>query len=114
LAWKRLPVFARDLIIFLILYIVLWRAVSIHAVHRDIYSCLANQRDGLYTTLVAVEATLLGLHRGSLDHRSGLRAGLALRYRPQVSTLERPVRFVHGGYALVSLCHRQLPDRAAS
>jgi hypothetical protein len=60
MARKRPPVFARELIIFLILYIVLWRVVSIHAVHRDLYSYLAKQRGGLYTTLLVVEATLLG------------------------------------------------------
>jgi nitrate reductase NapE component len=38
MARKRPPVFARELFIFLILYIVLWQVVSIHAVHRDLCS----------------------------------------------------------------------------
>ena len=60
MARKRVPTFARELIIFAILFILLWRIVSIHAVHRHVYSYLASQRGGLYTTLLVVEATLLG------------------------------------------------------
>jgi hypothetical protein len=57
---KRLPPFLVELIIFIILFVVLWRIVAIHGVHRHLYSYLANQRGGLYTTLLTVEATLLG------------------------------------------------------
>lgn len=60
MAQKRLPLFVRELIIFGILIIVLWQTVSIQAVHDHLYSYLANQRSGLYTTLLTVEATLLG------------------------------------------------------
>lgn len=49
-----------EMIIFVILFVVLWRIVTVHAVHRHLYSYLANQRGGLYTTLLTVEATLLG------------------------------------------------------
>jgi hypothetical protein len=57
---KRRSSFPVELIIFIILFVVLWRVLAIHAVHRHLYSYLANQRDGLYTTLLTVEATLLG------------------------------------------------------
>ena len=57
---KRVPSFVRELIIFGVLLIVLWRVASIHSVHRHLYRYLANQRSGLYTTLLTVEATLLG------------------------------------------------------
>lgn len=57
---KRPPVFALELIIFVVVFVLGWRAVSLHTVHRHLYSYLANQRGGLYTTLLAVEATLLG------------------------------------------------------
>lgn len=57
---KRPPSFLIELFIFIILFVVLWRVVTIHAVHRHLYSYLANQRGGLYTTLLTVEATLLG------------------------------------------------------
>ena len=60
MARKRLPVFARELIIFAVLFVLLWRAVSIHTVHHHLYGYLANQRSGLYTTLLTVEATLSG------------------------------------------------------
>lgn len=60
MARKRLPDFARELLIFAIVFIVLWRVASIHTVHRHLYSYLANQRGGLYTTLLTVEGTLLG------------------------------------------------------
>jgi hypothetical protein len=60
MARKRLPGFARELIIFLLVYVVLWRVVSVHDVHRHLYRYLADQRGGLYTTLLTVEATLLG------------------------------------------------------
>jgi hypothetical protein len=60
MAPKRRTAFAVEMIIFAALFILLWRIVSIHAVHRHLYSYLANQRSGLYTTLLAVEATLLG------------------------------------------------------
>lgn len=56
----RVPPFARELIIFAILAVLLGIAASIPAVHRHLYSYLAGQRDGLYSTLLAVEATLLG------------------------------------------------------
>ena len=49
-----------ELIIFVILFVVLWRILAIHAVHRHLYSYLTNQRGGLYTTLLTVEAPLLG------------------------------------------------------
>jgi hypothetical protein len=57
---KRTSSFSVELIIFVILSVVLWRVDAIHAVHRHLYSYLANQRGGLYTTLLTVEATLLG------------------------------------------------------
>jgi hypothetical protein len=57
---KRRSSFPLELIIFIILLVVLWRVVAVHAVHRHLYSYLANQRGGLYTTLLTVEATLLG------------------------------------------------------
>jgi hypothetical protein len=60
MARKRLPGSAGELIVFLVLYAVLWRVVSFHDVHRHLYRYLAGQRGGLYTTLLAVEATLLG------------------------------------------------------
>lgn len=60
MAPKRRTVLAVEMIIFVGLFILLWRIVSIHAVHRHLYSYLANQRSGLYTTLLTVEATLLG------------------------------------------------------
>jgi hypothetical protein len=60
MAQKRSILFARELIIFAVLVILLWRVLSIHAVHRHLYSYLADQRSGLYTTLLTVEATLLG------------------------------------------------------
>jgi len=40
--------------------VVLWRIIAIHTVHRHLYSYLTNQRGDLYTTLLTVEATLLG------------------------------------------------------
>jgi len=57
---KRRSSFLFELFIFIVLFVALWRIVSIHAVHRHLYSYLANQRGGLYTTLLTVEATLLG------------------------------------------------------
>ena len=57
---KRRSSFRFELIMFLVLFVVLWRITSIHAVHRHLYSYLTDQRSGLYTTLLAVEATLLG------------------------------------------------------
>ncbi|SRR6266487_461413 len=60
MAQKRPLPFARELIIFALLAILLWRVVSIHAVHRHMYSYLVDQRSGLYSTLLTVEATLLG------------------------------------------------------
>jgi hypothetical protein len=60
MARKRVPTFALELIIFAILFLLLWRVFSIHTVHRHLYSYLANQRSGLYTTLLTVGATLLG------------------------------------------------------
>lgn len=57
---KRRTVFTSEAIIFAAVFILLWRFVSIHAVHRHLYSYLANERSGLYTTLLTVEATLLG------------------------------------------------------
>jgi hypothetical protein len=56
----RVPPFVRELIIFAVLAILLWLVASIPAAHRHLYSYLAGQRDGLYSTLLAVEATLLG------------------------------------------------------
>lgn len=47
-------------VIFAILFVVLWRVLAVHAVHRHLCSYLTNQRGGPYTTLLAVEATLLG------------------------------------------------------
>jgi hypothetical protein len=52
--------FLVELIIFVTLFLVIWRITAIHTVHRHLYSYLTNQRDGLYTTLLTVEATLLG------------------------------------------------------
>jgi hypothetical protein len=60
MARNRRSSFAVELIIFVILFVVLWRIIAIHTVHRHLYSYLANQRGGLYTTLLTVEATLLG------------------------------------------------------
>jgi hypothetical protein len=60
MARKRLPLFARELIIFAALFALLGWIFSIHAVHRHLYSYLLNQRGGLYTTLLIVDATLLG------------------------------------------------------
>ena len=57
---KRRSSLLFELIIFVILFVVLWRVLEVHAVHRHLYSYLANQRGGLYTTLLTVEATLLG------------------------------------------------------
>jgi len=57
---NRRSSFPFELIIFLILFVVLWRITAIHTVHRHLYSYLMNQRGGLYTTLLTVEATLLG------------------------------------------------------
>jgi hypothetical protein len=57
---KRRSSFFAELIIFIILFVLLWRIDAIHAVHHHLYSYLANQRGGLYTTLLTVEATLLG------------------------------------------------------
>jgi hypothetical protein len=50
----------RELAVFAVLVIILWRGASIHCIHHDLNSFLANQRNGLYTTLLTVEATLLG------------------------------------------------------
>lgn len=60
MARKRLPSFARELIAFILLWILLWRVVAINDIHQHIYHYLSGQRDGLYTTLLTVEATLLG------------------------------------------------------
>jgi hypothetical protein len=60
MASKRPTASAIELIIFVALFALSWRVVSIHAVHRHLYSYLANERSGLYTTLLTVEATLLG------------------------------------------------------
>jgi len=60
MARNRRSSFAVELIIFVILFVVLWRIIAIHTVHRHLYSYLANQRGDLYTTLLTVEATLLG------------------------------------------------------
>jgi hypothetical protein len=60
MARKRLPTFARELIIFAVLFGLLSWIFSIHAVHSHLDSYLLNQRGSLYTTLLAVEATLLG------------------------------------------------------
>ena len=49
-----------ELFIFIVLFVVIWRVIAIHAVHCHLYSYLANQRGGIYTTLLTVEATLLG------------------------------------------------------
>ncbi len=57
---KRRSSFPFELIIFIVLFVVLWRITAIHAVHRHLYNYLTNQRGGLYTTLLTVEATLLG------------------------------------------------------
>jgi hypothetical protein len=57
---KRRSSFRFELIIFLVLFVVLWCITAIHPVHCHLYSYLADQRSGLYTTLLAVEATLLG------------------------------------------------------
>lgn len=57
---KRRCSFPFELFIFIVLFVVLWRITAIHTVHRHLYSYLANQRGGLYTTLLTVEATLLG------------------------------------------------------
>src|SRR6266571_4104016 len=56
----RVPIFVRELVVFAVVFIILWRCFCIHSVHRHLYSYLANQRGDLYTTLLAVEATLLG------------------------------------------------------
>ena len=47
---KRRSSFHFELIIFLVLFVVLWRITAIHAVHRHLYSYLTDQRGGLYTT----------------------------------------------------------------
>src|SRR5260370_14042271 len=57
---NRRSSFPFELIIFLVLFVVLWRITAVHTVHRHLYSYLTNQRGGLYTTLLTVEATLLG------------------------------------------------------
>jgi hypothetical protein len=57
---KRRSSFPFELFIFIVLFVMLWRITAIHTVHRHLYSYLTNQRDGLYTTLLTVEATLLG------------------------------------------------------
>ncbi len=57
---KRRSRFLFELIIFIALFVALWRITAIHTVHRHLYSYLTNQRGGLYTTLLTVEATLLG------------------------------------------------------
>ena len=57
---QRRSSFLLELLIFIVLFVVLWRITAIHAVHRHLYSYLAGQRGGLYTTLLTVEATLLG------------------------------------------------------
>jgi hypothetical protein len=57
---KRRSSFLFELIVFIALFVVLWRITAIHTVHRHLYSYLTNQRGGLYTTLLTVEATLLG------------------------------------------------------
>jgi hypothetical protein len=57
---KRRSSFLVELIIFVILFVALWRILAVHTVHRHLYSYLANQRGGLFTTLLTVEATLLG------------------------------------------------------
>jgi hypothetical protein len=57
---KRRSSFSFELIIFIVLFVVLWRITAIHTVHRHLFSYLTNQRGGLYTTLLTVEATLLG------------------------------------------------------
>jgi hypothetical protein len=57
---KRRSSFPSELIIFVVLFVVLWRITAIHTVQRHLYSYLMNQRSGLYTTLLTVEATLLG------------------------------------------------------
>src|SRR5690242_18913653 len=57
---KRRSSFPRELLVFGLLFVVLWRITAIHAIHRHLYSYLTNQRTGLYTTLLTSEATLLG------------------------------------------------------
>jgi hypothetical protein len=57
---KRCSSFPFELIIFIVLFVALWRITAIHTVHRHLYTYLTNQRGGLYTTLLTVEATLLG------------------------------------------------------
>src|ERR1700730_11886301 len=57
---KRRSSFLLELIVFIVLFVLLWRITAIHTVHRHLYSYLMNQRGGLYTTLLTVEATLLG------------------------------------------------------
>jgi len=57
---KRRSSFPSELIIFVVLFVVLWRITAIHTVQHHLYSYLTNQRSGLYTTLLTVEATLLG------------------------------------------------------
>ena len=60
MARTRVPPFVRELIIFAVLTILLCIVVSIPAAHRHFYSYLAGQRSGIYSILLAVEATLLG------------------------------------------------------
>jgi len=60
MARKRVPHSVRELIVFALLTVLLWQVVSVRAVHRDLYSYLASQRESLYAILLAVQATLLG------------------------------------------------------
>jgi hypothetical protein len=114
MAGKRLSPFARELIIFLVLYVVVWRIVSIHAVHRHLYSYLAGQRGGLYTTLLTVEATLLGFIVAVLT----IVLGYAQASRFEIVRRSRHWSTLFGSYtrgcAVVGFCHRQLPHRATS
>lgn len=60
MAKKRLRILAGELAVFVFLFGLTWYSVSVHVVHEHLYRYLANERGGLYTTMLTVEVTLLG------------------------------------------------------
>jgi len=69
MAQKRLPPFARELIIFAVLVILLWRVASIHAAPSPV-QLPGQPAERSLRHLADGRSDFAGIHRGCLDHRS--------------------------------------------
>jgi hypothetical protein len=99
--------------------VVLWRAAAIHTVHRHLYSYVTNQRGGLHTTLLTVEATLPGFRVAVLaivlGYAQDSRFGIVRESRHWTALFESYTRAVRwSAYATALFLIGLLGDRDSS